>query len=82
MTDPHEELYETNRQACEVGKYLGASDAIKQARARLSLLSGKYETAGDYAKFHAVEECCGELRKIAEMIEHNRERQNAGGNQS
>jgi hypothetical protein len=82
MNDAYEDLYETKREACEVGKYLGASDAIRRAGIRLSLLSGKYEKAGDAAKFHAVEECCGELRTIADMIEHNRERDQAGGNHS
>jgi hypothetical protein len=80
MSDPHDELYETKREACETGKYLGAADAISRARSSLSQLSGKYERDADPAKFHAVEECCGVLRKIAEMIEYDRERTKLGGN--
>lgn len=79
MSDPYDELYESKREACEVGKYLGATEAISRARSRLSTLSAKYERETDPAKFHAVEECCGELRKIALMIECDRERPKLGG---
>lgn len=79
MSDPYDELYDTKREACETGKYLGAADAISRARASLSRLSVKYERETDPSKFHAVEECCAVLRKIAEMIEYDRERQKAGG---
>ena len=82
MSDPYDELYETKREACETGKYLGASDAIKRALSRLSHLSVKYEAQYDCDKFHAVEECCAEVSKIAQMIEHDREREKAGGNHS
>lgn len=38
--------------------------------------------ADDPAKFHAVEECGAALRRIAEQIAANREREKLGGNQS
>ena len=80
--DPYDDLYASKREAMETGKYLGAADAISRARTTLSLLSGKYETHPDPAKFHAVEECSAALREIAIMIEANRERDKLGGNQS
>ena len=82
MSDPYEELYDTKREACETGQYLGAADAVRRVRARLSVLSVKYEKQGDLEKFHALEEACGEARKVAEMIEYDRERAALGGNQS
>jgi hypothetical protein len=78
FADPMDELFDTRRQAYEDGKYRGSAEAISWARQELSKLSVKHEPADDPAKFHAVEECCAVLRKIAEMIEVERERSKIG----
>lgn len=80
--DPIDDLYQSKREALDTGKHLGAADAISRARAALSIISGKYETAGDDEGFRVAEECCAALRSIAIMIEADRERGRAGGNLS
>jgi hypothetical protein len=74
FADPMDELFPSRREAYDAGKYRGSAEAISWARQELSKLSVKYEPADDPAKFHAVEECCTVLRRIAEMIDVERER--------
>jgi len=78
FADPMDELFSSRWDAYVAGKYQGSSDAISWARQELSKLSVKYEPSGDPAKFHAVEECCAVLRKIAEAIDVERERSKTG----
>lgn len=82
FADPFDELYDSRAEAYAAGKFQGASDAISWARQALSHLSVKHEPADDPAKFHAVEECGAALRRIAEQIAADREREKLGGNQS
>ena len=77
--DVFEQLHETKHAAYEAGKFQGASNAIAIAREAVSHLSVKYETT-DVAKFHAIEEACASLRRLAERINIERERDLAGGN--
>lgn len=51
---------------------------ISWARQELSKLSVKYEPCDDPSKFHAVEECCALLRKLAEIAEADRQRSQTG----
>jgi hypothetical protein len=78
FADPFDELYASRSEAYAAGKYFGSAETISWARQELSKLSVKHEPADDPAKFHAVEECCAVLRKIAEMIEVERERSKIG----
>ena len=78
FADPLDELFASRRDAYDTGKYRGAAETISWARQELSKLSVKHEPADDPAKFHAVEECCAVLRKIAEVIEVERERSKVG----
>lgn len=78
FADPMDELFASRRDAYDSGKYRGSAEAISWARQELSKLSVKYEPADDPSKFHAIEECCGVLRKIAEAIELERERSKTG----
>lgn len=72
FADPFDELFKSKGDAYDAGKYRGSAETISWARQELSKLSVKYEPADDPAKFHAVEECCAVLRKIAEAIESER----------
>lgn len=81
FADPMDELFASRGDAYNAGKLAGQREAISWARDRLSHLSVKYETHDDPQKFHAVEECCAVLRRIAERIEIDRARAKAGGNQ-
>ena len=78
FADPMDELFASRGDAYEAGKYRGSAETISWARQELSKLSVKYEPSDDPQKFHAVEECCAVLRKIAEAIEIERERSKAG----
>ena len=78
FADPMDELFSSRREAYDAGRYRGSAEAISWARQELAKLSVKYEPADDPAKFHAVEECSAVLRKIAEMIDVERERAKIG----
>lgn len=78
FADPMDELFPSKHEAYDAGKYRGSAEAISWARQELSKLSVKHEPADDPSKFHAVEECCAVLRKIAEAIELERERSKVG----
>lgn len=69
MSDALDAIYASKREAFDRGRHLGATDAIRRARLRISVLSSKYETDGEIAKFHAVEQCCAVLRTYALELE-------------
>lgn len=78
FSDPMDELFASRREAYDTGKYRGAAEMISWARQELSKLSVKYEPYDDPSKFHAVEECCAILRKLAEITEADRQRSQTG----
>jgi hypothetical protein len=54
-------------EAREAGKRIGHDQVLRHVRERLSMLSHKHETQGTPDTFRAVEECCADMRKLAEQ---------------
>lgn len=56
-------------EATEAGKRIGHEQVLRHVHQRLSAISVKHETGGTPDTFRAVEECCGDMRKLREQYE-------------